>query len=150
MKYCYFPLIVLLILSLNITAQTEDCPPQYSTSCERSQLEGFWYYKDSPTSVILRQADKAGEKLMEVGIMTDYEIIWKDGCNHDLVVKAVYVDVGTETPDLMKRFLQRPGDRMSYQITAIYQDSMKYLLTFKGKTTCEQTLIRVPKEWHGE
>lgn len=49
-----------------------------------SKPGGFWAYKDALRSCILRQADKAGEQLGELDVLVQYDIVWKDGLNHDI------------------------------------------------------------------
>ncbi|TSE04793.1 hypothetical protein [Aquimarina algiphila] len=139
-------LLLLPILLMGNTIPYDDCPPRYSTPCSPHQLEGFWYYPDSPKNTILRQADQVGEQIPDLGLTVHYDILWKGGCNHDFVVKQVYYD--EKIPNASQNAkLFYPGEIINYQVTAVYPDSMKFKVTLKGITTCEQTLYRVPKEW---
>lgn len=137
---------IFLILS-SFLGGTHPSDKSPESSCQRKQLEGFWYYKEAPESTILREKDQAGERLGEIGVMIHYTIRWKTGCDHDFVVKAVYTDIGKITPATFKPHLFKVGEVISYHITAVYKDSMKYEITYKGKTTTAQVLHRVPKEW---
>ncbi len=136
---------ILFILSIALlTSFTAD---ESKTGCDRKKLEGFWYYPAAPASTMLRESNQAGENLGEIGVMVHYDIRWKNGCDHDLVVKAVYTDIDKITPASFKPHLFKVGETLSYRITAVYADSMKYTVTHRGKTTCEQTLYRVPEKW---
>lgn len=116
------------------------------TSSQRKQLEGFWYYKEAPESTILIEKDQAGERLGEVGVMIHYTIRWKQGCDHDFVVKAIYTDVGRITPAVVKPHLFKVGEVISYHMTGVYKDSLKYDVTYKGKITRDQMIYRVPEK----
>ena len=112
--------------------------------CNRKLLEGFWHYTDAPQSFMLIQSDKAGEKLGEADMMIEYQIRWKDGCNHDLVVTKVFV--GEKTPLAFLPHLYKIGDVIQVTVLEVTEKYFKYNSTYKGKTQKNMQLFRVPKE----
>ncbi|MBQ21665.1 MAG: hypothetical protein CMD31_12995 [Flavobacteriales bacterium] len=142
-------LLITSILMVDVPKAIDDCPPNFKTSCSRVQLEGFWYYADAPNNTILRNPHQVGEQIADLGIMINYDIKWQDGCNHDLIVKQVYFD--EKVPNSARNaHIFYPGEVIHHQVTAVWADSIKYKVTIKGITTCEQTLYRVPKELYDE
>jgi hypothetical protein len=138
MKKIAIILLVLFIGSYNAYPQSK------KLKAERAKLEGFWAYKDAPRSCILRQADKAGEQLGELDILVQYDIIWKDGLDHDLVVTKVFP--GENTPMAVMPNLYKIGEALHVQVLKVKDDYYRYSLIYKNIKQKDQYLYRIPKE----
>lgn len=134
---------ILVFISLVSGIGSIDKP---ASSCQPKRLEGFWYYAGAPESTILMEKDQAGEHLGEIGVMIHYTIKWKQGCDHDFIVKAVYTDVGKITPAPLKSHLFKVGEVIGYHMTGVYKDSLRYDITYRGKITRDQMVYRVPEK----
>ena len=136
--------IILLLLCQSFLCQTFS--QEKKNTCDRKSLEGFWQYPDAPQSFMLIQSDKAGEKLGETDMLIQYDIHWKDGCNHDLIVTKVVIGKNTPKAILPYLSLYKIGDVVEIPVLEVTDKYFKYNSTFKGKTYKNMCLERIPKE----
>jgi len=137
-------LIILLLLAFTAFSAY---PQNKKLKAERAKLEGFWAYKDAPLSCILRQADKAGEQLGEMDLMVQYDIVWKEGLNHDLVVTKIIP--GEKTPPIVLANLSKLykiGDVLQVTVLEVKDDYYKYNIRRNNLEQKDQYLYRIPKE----
>lgn len=133
-------LLLLVILSgySNTLAQIKDVKP------ERSKLEGIWGYKDAQSSYITREANKAVERLGEADLTIEYEIRWKEGYDHDLIVTKVIF--GTKTPEIVKGSTYKVGDVLQIKVLKVTDQYYQYNIKYKGFDQRDQFLFRITKE----
>jgi len=138
MRKTLFIILAILIGSSGSFAQSG------KIKTERTKLEGTWSYQDAQLSYITREANKATEKLGEVDVTIQYEIRWKDGLNHDLVVTKIIT--GANTPDVVKTSLYKVGDVLQVTVLEVTGEYYKYNLKYKAIDQRDQFLFKIAKE----
>ena len=116
-----------------------------AAGCDRKKLEGLYTYIASPTTFVLREANKMTEKLGDIGVITEYSIRWlsKTSCDHQLIVKKVTTT--SKTPESYKPYLLAIGDTLSITVLEVTDKYVAFRTRWKDRVT-QEMMNKIPMD----
>jgi len=142
-------LLFVLSLSLLVSASTSENQhinnSENTSGCDRKKLEGLYTYTASPTTFVLREANKMIEKLGDIGVITEYSIRWqsKATCDHQLIVTKVTTT--SRTPASYKPYLLAVGDTFNITVLDVTDKHLAFRTRWRDRVT-QEVMDRIPMD----